>query len=185
MAVDSKDLTYVLASADWFGRFARFSPSQLELYQRRTGELGQHTFLRHPRRVELRSDVIGVHETLQHAGLDALRSMTMTFRQLWMPKKPAEFRKVHKKLRAHVAEDDSGIQAWVWLDEVGKNFSVARREPRAGFAALGDSRRRIEDLVNEDVIDDWLYGVAFHSDCARAQRVEICKRVTHESKGGR
>src|SRR5690242_3011415 len=43
----------------------------------------------------------GVHQHLEHAGEDALRSMMMDFRRLWMSREPTFFPRLRNKVRSH------------------------------------------------------------------------------------
>jgi hypothetical protein len=95
MTYGPKDLFDTLLELDWTGRFESFDADergQLQLYDSLPSELGGRSFFAHPQVLSLKAGPDGGFQDLQHAGEDSLRSMTMTFRQLWMDNEPARSR---------------------------------------------------------------------------------------------
>ena len=84
MTMGPKDLFDTLAETDWTARFESFDAAEtrrLRLYDRVASDLGHASFFAQPQRLSVKASPDESYERFEHAGDDALRSMTMIFRQ--------------------------------------------------------------------------------------------------------
>jgi hypothetical protein len=106
---------------------------------------------------------------LQHAGEDALRSVMIDFRRLWMQKEPTRFGNVLKLLREHSEDEETTAS----LDALGRDFKDACRDELMGIRDPSDpeNMRKIKPIFARQVIDDWMNGDSFHGDPDARDRV--------------
>ena len=125
----------------------------------------------------------GVHQRLEHAGEDALRSMMMDFRRLWMSGEPTFFPRVRNKVRSHAdPEMPQGAAALAVIDLLGKEFKEACEEGVLGVLRQGvpENPDNIKWIKAHEVVNDWINGDAFHGDPARQARVERWETSSYE-----
>lgn len=175
------DFFDTLVTTDWQRRLKPFSDHEratLEMYLRRATELGQRSFFGAAHRLT----VDGEGERVEHAGEDELRSMVLTFRHLWQTKEPARFQTVLTLVRAHVNRADTdSMYSGALLDLIGLRYRSARREVQMKHVWKEDPFGKPKEVFRaERVIDDWMNGVAFHSDEEKASRVLAWSPVSYE-----
>lgn len=175
------DFFDTVVTTDWQRRLTAFASDErrvLELFLQRAGELGQRTFFASPHKLT----VDGHGERIEHAGEDALRSMALTFRHLWQPGEPARFHTVLALIRSHVdraAVDSEHTEALV--DLIGVRYREACREVQMKHVWKHDPFGKPKEVFRASrVIDDWMNGVAFHSDEDKAGRVGSWSPVAYE-----
>lgn len=115
---------------------------------------------------------------LEHAGEDALRSVMIDFRRLWLKKEPTRFGNVLVLLREH-AEDGDAVAA---LDALGRDFKEACRDGLMGVRDPSDPEnlKKIKPISARQVIDDWMNGDSFHGDPDARERVRRWSPTTYE-----
>lgn len=174
-----------LAAMDVRVRFKSFADPDLDLlirYHHVCRALSSSTFFTNPIRLSVKAASDESYERLDHAGRDPLRSMAMDFRQLWMKKEPTRFHAILGVLRRGVspAEPDAEHTLAV-LAHLGRRH---RDECRTGLMkhvwADDPMGPPIREFTAEQVIDDWLYGGAFHFDADAADRVASWSPVSYE-----
>jgi hypothetical protein len=184
MSYGPKDLFDTLLALDWAGRFESFNADELrrlELYDSLAVELGERPFFAQPQVLTLKAGPDGSSQDLQHAGEDPLRSMAMTFRQLWMTGEPAEFQGVRGMLRKRAKSPRDRVDVVVPLDELGRRYRDATREVRMKDVDRADPfGEPLRVHRARQVIDDWLYSGPFHTEPARVQRVQAWSRPGYE-----
>lgn len=175
------DFFDTLVTTDWQRRLAPFSDeerSTLELHRDRAKELGQRSFFEAPHRLT----VDGEGERIEHAGEDALRSMVLTFRHLWQSGEPARFQTVRELIRSHVDPSGADSEATLQLlDLIGARYKAACRKVQMKHVWQHDPMGKPKQVFRSaQVIDDWINGVAFHSDEDKARRVYGWQPVAYE-----
>lgn len=182
--IGPRDFFDTLAELDWAGRFESFDPSERQIlrrYHELAQDLGQRPFFAKLQRLAFKASPEESYERLEHAGDDALRSMTMTFRQLWMVREPARFETVRGVLRKRAAPQRGDVDVTRLLDELGRRYSRARKDEMMRHVWIDDPMGEPKEIfVAEQVIDDWLYGGTFHSDDGRAKRVRSWSKTQYE-----
>lgn len=180
MDIESLDIYAAVASDGWGARFDSLTPEELgslRLYDRLCRELGESTFF--SERATFKFGAEG--EQLGHAGADALRSMSMSFRQLWMPKEPAQFHRVLGILRRRTKPHSGDLDTRAVLDELGRRYRSARREVMMKHVWADDPVGEPKDTFDaERVIEDWLNGGRFHSDADAEARVASWSPLAYE-----
>lgn len=174
-----------LAAMDVRPRFESFDDSDLDLlarYHHVCRALGSSTFLSNPVRFSVKAAPDESYERLDHAGRDPLRSMAMDFRQLWMKKEPARFHAVLNVLRRGVATSSPLAEnTRTVLDHLGRRHRDERNTSLMKHVWADDPMGPpIREFTAEHVIDDWLYGGAFHFDADAAGRVASWSPVAYE-----
>lgn len=184
MVIGPHDLFDTLVETDWSSRFESFTEDELRtlrLYDRLAHELGQRTFFQSPQRLSVKASDEESYERLEHAGEDSLRSMAMTFRQLWQQGEPANFESVRAILRRRVAPSAEGAEALALVDALGRSYKDARREVLMKHVWQDDPMGKPKEVFRTArVVDDWLNGFAFHSDADKAKRVESWSPTSYE-----
>lgn len=184
MAHGPLDFFDTLVATEWTERFESFSPPELELlrkYEALASELGRRPFFAQPQRLSVKASPEESYERLDHAGEDALRSMAMTFRRLWLQGEPARFELILRLLRDHARLDSRGGEARRLLEHLGRRYRNAKREVLMRHVREDDPvGEPIRVFRAEDVIDDWLYSGPFHEDDDRAARVASWSPVGYE-----
>lgn len=180
MSSSATDLFERLAATDWSCRFESFSARDFELlalYDELASDLGRAGFFSQPQTLSVKAADDGSYEKLEHAGADALRSMTMTFRQLWSPKEPARFQKILAVLRTHALSE----QTTDLLDEIGVAYRRATRQVHMKHVWKDDPMGApIEEFRASDIIDDWFYSGPFHTDRTKQARVNSWSPTAYE-----
>lgn len=176
MVVGPQTFFDALATLDVGSRFEPLTESQLDAlgrYHQLAGELGTSTFFSGPVRLSVKASAAESYERLEHAGFDPLRSMTMSFRQLWMSKEPTRFHAILNILRSAIPTNGLGsTRTRAVLDHLGRRHRHARAISLMKHVRVDDPMGRpIREFTAEQVIDDWLYGGAFHFDPDAAERV--------------
>jgi hypothetical protein len=180
MDTENIDIYEMAEREDLGARFESFGSDdlrKLRLYARLCRELGESTFLNDD--VSFNFGAEG--DRLTHAGSDALRSMSMSFRQLWMQDEDAQFHRIHRILRQAVKPSSDGTDVVAVLDELGRRHRQARREVMMKHVWVDDPVGVPKQTFDaERVINDWLYGGQFHSDPEAAARVQSWSPVAYE-----
>lgn len=177
MLIGPLDFFDTLASTDWHGRFAPFTPPQLRQlrrYHELAHELGRSSFFSQRLTFSVKASPEESYQRLEHAGYDALRSMSMSFRQLWDAREPARFDAVRQLLRGNALPPRDGVDVRVLLEVLGCRFKAATRSE---MMRLSEPK---EVIRARQVIDDWLYSGPFHADEARVARVERWSSTAYE-----
>jgi hypothetical protein len=182
-----KDFFETLASTDFRGAFTPFSPperKQLEDYDELAGELGRRTFFGTKQRFSFKVSPEERYERFEHAGEDALRSMAMTFRRMWLDGEPTRFQTIRNLLRHHTDDSPRGVYVCVLLDELGRRYKLAGREVMMEDVAIVRTPLRqlplwgmTETLTRETlkryraklVIDAWMHSGPFHGEDEKKQ----------------
>lgn len=179
-----KDLFDTLAETDWTARFESFDAAEtrrLRLYDRVASDLGHASFFAQPQRLSVKASPDESYERFEHAGDDALRSMTMIFRQLWQPGEPAHYGAIRSLLRIHAKPTPRGAEAVVLLDVIGKRFKAERRNVLMKHVWEDDPvGEPIREFRAARVLDDWFNGVLFHPDEEKEQRVRAWSPTAYE-----
>jgi hypothetical protein len=172
--------TAKLAAIEWGSRFESFSEDALgtlRLYDERCTELGTSSFNTGPIRFTVAKKM-----ELEHAGKDALRSMSMAFRQVWMSGEPAQFHVVLRLLRENV--DPSVTHepgALAILAELGRRFREANRQEMMKHVwADKPMGKPIRVFRARQVIEDWFYSGPFHTDGEKVKRVRSWSPIAYE-----
>jgi hypothetical protein len=184
VSVDPYDLFDRIVAVDWSHRFELFDEAELRrlrLYDKLAQDLGRSSFFAAPLSLSVKASPEGSYQHLEHAGYDALRSMMMTFRQLWITKEPARFDATRALLRSHALPAQDGVDAVEILDEIGTRFKLATSEVMMKDVWEDDPVGEPIDVIRAcQVIDDWLYAGAFHTDEEKAERVGRWSPSTYE-----
>jgi hypothetical protein len=184
VTVDPHDLFDRLLAIDWSQRFESFDEAelqQLRLYDKLAQDLGRSSFFAAPLTFSVKASPEESYQHLEHAGHDALRSMMMTFRQLWSAKEPARFDATRALLRRHALPARDGVDAVELLDEVGTRFKQATSEVMMKNVWKDDPVGEPINVIRaRQVIDDWFYAGAFHTDEEKAGRVRRWSPKTYE-----
>ncbi len=184
MFIGPLDFFDTLARLDWSQRFEPFGKEDADLLARYDGlaaELGGRSFFAQPQRLSFKAAPDESYERVEHAGEDALRSMAMTFRRLWLKKEPARFEAVLRLLRDHTACTADGLEARRLLDIVGARFRIATRAELMKHVWDDDPfGEPIRVFRARQVIDDWFYAGPFHEDPERAKRVRAWSPAAYE-----
>jgi hypothetical protein len=84
-------------------------------------------------------------------------------------------------LRSHARPTRDGVDILEFLDAIGTRFKRATSEEMMKSVDRDDPFGDPIDVTSaREVIDDWLYGGAFHTDEDRAERVRRWSPVTYE-----
>ncbi|PTL58604.1 hypothetical protein [Paraconexibacter algicola] len=174
-----------LVSMEVGSRFESLGDSELDLlvrYHEVCCGLGSSTFFSQPIRFSVKAAPEESYERLDHAGRDPLRSMTMDFRQLWMKKEPARFHAILGLLRQRVASQTTLADSTkAILDLLGRRHRDERNVGLMRHVWADDPMGPpIREFTAEQVINDWLYGGAFHFDADAASRVAAWSPVAYE-----
>lgn len=174
-----------LAAMDVRPRFESFDDSDLDLlvrYHHVCGALGSSTFFSNPVRFSVKAAPDDSYERLDHAGRDPLRSMAMDFRQLWMKKEPARFHAILNVLRRGISPASPlADNTRAVLDYLGHRHRDERQTSLMKHVWHDDPMGPpIREFTAEQVIDDWLYGGAFHFEAGAARRVASWSPVAYE-----
>lgn len=184
MRVGPLDLFDTLASTDWRGRFDDFDETELRrlrLYDKLAHELGHSSFFSQPLTFSVKASPEERYRRLEHAGHDALRSMTMTFRQLWSNKEPARFEAIRALLRNRALPAHDRVEVVPLLDLLGSRLKQAAAGEMMKHVWKDDPfGTPIEVTYARQVIDDWLYAGPFHADEEKIERVERWSPETYE-----
>lgn len=184
MIVGPKDLFDTLVETDWTGRFEAFDHAetrQLRLYHRLAFELGHAPFFAKPQSLSVKVSPEESYERFEHAGADALRSMTMIFRQLWQEGETTQHEVIRSVLRCHAKETQRGRDAVLLLDVLGKRFKAERRQVLMKHVWEHDPvGEPIREFRAARVLDDWFNGVLFHPDEEKAQSVAAWSATAYE-----
>jgi hypothetical protein len=184
MPIGPLDFFETLASIDWHGRFAPFTTTQLRQlrrYHELAHELGRSSFFSQRLTFSVKASPEESYQRLEHAGNDALRSMSMSFRQLWDAKEPARFDAVRQLLRDHALLPRDQVDVRVLLDVLGSRFKAATRSDMMRIVWEDDPMGKPKEVIRaRHVIDDWLYSGPFHADEERIARVERWSSKAYE-----
>lgn len=162
----------VLSEIDVSSAFQAFSKEALDLlalYHELVGGVVGRPFFSGGVKFSFGAGRDGQPPSLQHAGEDALRSVMIDFRRLWLQKEPTRFGNVLGLMRKH-AVDGAVIVA---LDELGRDFKDACRDGVMGKIdpSHPDNPEKIIPIRARQVIDDWINGDSFHGDPEARERV--------------
>jgi hypothetical protein len=169
---DEFDIAGIVGAHDVPGRFESFTDEEratLRRYHVLCTELEESSFHNEPASMSMRETV-----QVRHAGFDSIRSMSMTFRQLWMQGEPARMQTVLSLLRrrAKPPDLDDDFDVISVLDELGRRFKEARREELMKHVWADDMfGEPKESFRAEGIIQDWFYSGRFHEDMDAAARV--------------
>jgi hypothetical protein len=184
MLIGPLDFFETLASTDWHGRFAPFTTPQLRQlrrYHELAHELGRSSFFSQRLTFSVKASPEESYQRLEHAGYDALRSMSMSFRQLWDAKEPARFDAVRQLLRDHALPPRYQVDVRVLLDVLGSRFKAATRSDMMRIVWEDHPLGKPKEVIRaRQVIDDWLYSGPFHADEERIARVERWSSKAYE-----
>ncbi len=184
MPIGPVDFFETLASTDWHRRFAPFTPSQLgqlRRYHELAHELGRSSFFSQRLTFSVKASPEESYQRLEHARHDALRSMSMSFRQLWGASEPARFDAVRQLLRDHVLPPRDQVDVHVLLDVLGNHFKAATRSDMMRIVWKDDPLGKPKEVIRaRQVIDDWLYSGPFHADEDRIARVGRWSNTAYE-----
>jgi hypothetical protein len=173
-----------LASTDVGSRFGRFDFEDLDLllrYHHICRALASSTFFSNPVRLSVKVAPDERYRRLDHAGRDPLRSMAMDFRQHWMKKEPARFHAILLILRRGIAPGPHALQTRAILDHLGRRHRDKMKATLMRHVWADDPMGpSVREFTAEQVIDDWLYGGAFHFDADAARRVESWPSTHYE-----
>ncbi len=120
-----------LVATDWDRRFESFDDDQLwqlGRYNELAHELGQSSFFSEPLTFSFKASTDDSYQRLDHAGYDSLRSMTMSFRQLWELGEPARLETTRDLLRSHALPARDSVDVVVLLDVLGDRYKAATRQ---------------------------------------------------------
>ncbi|MFT3864070.1 MAG: hypothetical protein QM729_07350 [Solirubrobacterales bacterium] len=163
-----------------FGPFTEEELETLRAFSRVCGQLNSRALLTEGVRFSFEAGVAGAGQRIEHAGDDALRSAMMDFRLIWMSDEPTYFPRLRNKVRARIdLALPQGVEAQAAIDLLGREFGEARREKALGFR-VAEGPEGIRWHTAEEVIDDWISGVAFHGDRDRAARVGAWEQSSYE-----
>jgi hypothetical protein len=178
------DFFDTLASTDWHGRFAPFTTPQLRQlrrYHELAHELGRSSFFSQRLTFSVKASPEERYQRLEHAGHDALRSMSMSFRQLWDASEPARFDAVRQLLRGNARPPRDQVDVRVLLDVLGSRFKAATRSDMMRIVWQDDRLGEPKEVIRaRQVIDDWLYSGPFHADEDRIARVGRWSSTAYE-----
>jgi hypothetical protein len=184
MTIGPKDLFDTLVQTDWSGRFESFDIAEtrrLRLYHRLASELGHASFFAKPQTLSLKVSPEESYELFEHAGEDALRSMTMIFRQLWQEGETTQYEAIRSLLRGHAKETERGVEAVALIDALGKRFKAERRQVLMKRVWEHDPvGEPIREVRAARVLDDWFNGALFHPDEEKAQSVRVWSATAYE-----
>lgn len=184
MPVGPLDFWDTLATVDWSARFEPFDDDQmwrLRRYSELAHELGKSTFFSAPIEFSFKASAEESYERLDHAGDDALRSMAMSFRQLWEDGEPAQFQTVRNLLRAHLLLPRDRVDTRLLLDVLGQRYRGARREVMMKDVWEDDPIGEPKAVIRaEQVVNDWLYSGPFHGDKDKIARVARWSDTAYE-----
>jgi hypothetical protein len=179
-----EDLFDTLAGTDWHGRFESFDAAEtrrLRLYDALASELGQEKFFSKPQRLSVKASAEDSYQRFEHAGKEALRSMTMVFRQLWQDGEPARYETIRSLLRTHAKPTPRGTEAVALLDLLGSRFKRERRHVLMSHVWEDDPvGEPIRVFRAARVLDDWFNGVLFHPDEHKARSVRAWSPTAYE-----
>jgi hypothetical protein len=163
-----------------FGSFTDEELEALDAYSRVCGQLNSRALLTQGVRFSFKAGVDGSAQRIEHTGDDALRSAMMDFRLIWMSDEPTHFPRLRNTARARVdASLPQAFEAQAAIDLLGKEFGEARREKSLGVR-VAEGPEGIRWYKAEEIIDDWVSGVAFHGDRDRAARVGAWQQSSYE-----
>lgn len=121
---------------------------------------------------------------LKHAGEDALRSMMMDFRLMWLKREPTNSETIRDLLGRRVREDGAEAElAACLINQLGDDFEQALKSPAMGPATSpnADETSETTNRTAGQVIADWMSAGAFHGDrAAPAKRVRQWSPETYE-----
>lgn len=170
----------VIDPARAFGPFTEEELEALRAYSRVCGQLNSRELLTRGVRFSFKAGVDGSGQEIEHAGDDALRSAMMDFRLIWMSDERTYFPRIRNTVRARLDTSlPQASEALAAIDLLGKEFGEARREKALGVR-VADGAEGIRWYRAEEIIDDWISGVAFHGDRDRAARVGAWQQSSYE-----
>ncbi len=176
-----------LAEVDPSRAFKRFDPedlAHLEAFANLCERLNDRALFKQGARFHFSaSSTNGVHQHLEHAGEDALRSMMMDFRRLWMSSEPTFFPRLRNRVRAHADPAvPQGAAALAAIDLLGRDFKEACEDGALGLFEQGETESpdNIRWIKARQVVDDWINGDAFHGDPEPQARVGIWEASSYE-----
>lgn len=184
MQIGPLDFFDTLLAVDWDRRFEPFDEEQLwqlRRYNVLAHELGTSSFFARPLRFSFKASADESYQRLDHAGYDSLRSMTMSFRQLWDKKEPTRFEAIRHVLRSHTLTAPGGVGTVVLLDVLGARFKEATRAVMMKDVWADDPLGKPKEVTRaRQVIEDWLYSGPFHAGRDRIERVERWSPTAYE-----
>jgi hypothetical protein len=167
-----------LAAIDVVSTFRPFSQEDLDLlgaYHDAVGGVASRPLFADGIKFSFSSGQNAGPPSLEHAGDDALRSVMIDFRRLWLQKERTHFTKVLTLLREH-SEDES---ATTMLNALGRDFREACRDELMATTDPKDpGKTRL--IRARQVINDWLNGGSFHDDVDARERVKRWSPATYE-----
>ncbi len=121
-------------------------------------------------------------EELDHAGHEALRSLMMDLRQLWMQGERTRFQTVLGILRRNAMALGSvaSAEAISQLDGIGKRYRKSMRKTTMSFVERERPLVPVKEFSAEDVIHSWLYGGNFHWDEEKAAFIDVWRPESYE-----
>lgn len=185
MSKSAKTVWDIPEDFQWGDRFESFSPDELrrlETYHELARDMGERPFFSSSVKMSFKASPEESYQHLEHAGDDALRSVSMTFRQMWSDQ-PTRVEGVHQLLYDHAKRGSAdGVDVRALLSSIIRRYNAAKSEemmkhvwehdpfgePKASFSA-------------EYVIDQWFYsGTRFHWDDDKQAFVESWSREAIE-----
>lgn len=154
---------------------------RLELFVRTTRSLTQSPLFKSPTlSLECTPRGDGTFDVVCIAPVDdfGMRGLLTYFRKLWQSGEPAQFGRLRRDLRRHVASNGlpASVELLGWLDDIEKADKAARRAlPDFSVleAELDDSGVLRDEAVRaERIIDDWVNGEVFHDDEDKRRRID-------------
>jgi hypothetical protein len=169
----------------WGDRFESFTPEELntlEVFSSNAQELAERPFFSSPINFSFKASPEESYQRLAHAGDDAMRSVSMNFRQLWSKDEPRRFEKVHELVRTHAKPGAAdGVDIAALLSSLMRRYQEAKAEVAMKHVwkddPMGEPK---ETFTAELVIDTWLYGGAFHTDADKRAFVKSWIPSTYE-----
>ncbi len=184
MQIGPLDFFDTLVTTDWDQRFESFDDEQLwqlQRYNELAHELGTSSFFSQPLRFSFKASADESYQRLHHAGYDSLRSMTMSFRQLWDTKEPTRFEAIRDLLRSHASPARGGVDVVVLLDALGGRYKEATREVMMKGVWADDPVGEPKEVIRaRQVIEDWLYSGPFHAKKDKIERVKRWSPTAYE-----
>ena len=170
-----------LAEIDVTSAFLPFREEELGLlstYHDLVGGVTGRPFFANGIKLSFKAGPNTVPPSLKHAGEDALRSVMIDFRRLWLRKEPTRFDNVLRLVRQH-AEDEATVAV---LDALGRDFKDACRDELMGITDPNDPEnpQKFTPIRARQVIEDWLNGDSFHGDPEARERVKRWSSTAYE-----
>jgi len=178
------DFFDTLVATDWEYRFESFSDDEiwrLRRYDTLASELGQSSFFSQSIEFKVKASPLERSQALNHAGYDALRSMSMSLRQLWAAIEPSRFSTVRSLLRDRASVPRDGVDVTILLDLLGKRYNAAGRSIVMKEVWSDDPVGEPGSAIRaRQVVDDWLNGGQFHGEREKMERVERWSPTAYE-----